>query len=332
MFDVEAVSELIESVAPVLGFVPERSLVVMPAVAGAGAVMRVDLDMISRAGALGEIAAVAAAGVPLVALFVSEDGANCALCEKEFAATAAALAEVLCRCAGKLVAAYVVDRLTEGGRWRCLDRGGVGGVLGDPAESKWGIAAAVSGRYIFGSRREIEELVTVDAGRVAHFEVLLGNVGPDGVGVAEAIAVARRVARGFLVAEGELAQVAAMLVDRSARDAMAALAASAASDEMEALWWALVRSLPGRWRVEALVLLAVSVYVRGDGVLARVALDAALEVDSSHTLARLLDRALTAGIEPSEIRVVATEMLSSAGLVNGEPLAKFVDAAMDGTW
>ena len=62
------------------------------------------------------------------------------------------------------------------------------------------------------------------------------------------------------------------------RDTVYALAVGFASDHVEALWARLSRVLPTPWRAEALVLLAFSAYVRGDGPLAGISLDAALDV------------------------------------------------------
>ena len=71
------------------------------------------------------------------------------------------------------------------------------------------------------------------------------------------------------------------------------------------MWASLTRTLPAPWRVEALVLLAFSAYARGDGPLAGVALQAALEVDSTHRMAGMLDAALQAGMRPDRIRELA---------------------------
>jgi hypothetical protein len=59
------------------------------------------------------------------------------------------------------------------------------------------------------------------------------------------------------------------------------------------------------WRAEALVLLAFSAYVRGDGPLAGVALEAALCGDPTHRMAGMLDTALQTGMRPEQIRELA---------------------------
>ena len=73
----------------------------------------------------------------------------------------------------------------------------------------------------------------------------------------------------------------------------------------EALCAILARTLPEPWRVEALVLLAFSAYVRGDGPLAGLSLEAALRCDPDHRMAGMLDTALQSGMRPERIRELA---------------------------
>jgi hypothetical protein len=77
------------------------------------------------------------------------------------------------------------------------------------------------------------------------------------------------------------------------------------SGEAEELWALLARTLPAPWRIEALVLLAFSAYARGDGPLAGVALETALDIDGSHRMAGMLDTALQTGLRPDRIRELA---------------------------
>lgn len=67
----------------------------------------------------------------------------------------------------------------------------------------------------------------------------------------------------------------------------------------------MARALPEPWRADALVLLAFSAYVRGDGPLAGVSLDAALRCSPEHRMAGMLDTALQTGMRPEQIRELA---------------------------
>jgi Domain of unknown function (DUF4192) len=106
--------------------------------------------------------------------------------------------------------------------------------------------------------------------------------------------------------DAELAALGCALTDVAVRDTLYALAVSETAGEAEALWALLSRALPQPWRVEALVLLAFSAYVRGDGPLAGVSLDAALRCAADHRMAGMLDTALRSGLRPEQIRELAT--------------------------
>lgn len=102
-----------------------------------------------------------------------------------------------------------------------------------------------------------------------------------------------------------VAEIAVALHDHEVRDALFALADSPHADAAEQLWAQLTRTLPGQNRAEAATLLAYFAYVRGDGPLAGIALDAALDADPRHRMAQLLHVALEAGIHPQRLRELA---------------------------
>ena len=79
------------------------------------------------------------------------------------------------------------------------------------------------------------------------------------------MAAAARVGEGQQLSDAELARLACALADVEVRDTLYALAVGQSAGEAESLWALLSRSLPTPWRVEALVLVAFSAYVRGDG-------------------------------------------------------------------
>ncbi len=89
------------------------------------------------------------------------------------------------------------------------------------------------------------------------------------------------------------------------RDIMFATSLSDQALAVEHLWAVLARSLPKPHRAEACSLLGFSAFARGDGTLAGIALDAALQDNSKHRLALLLDRALRSAAPPSLLHEVA---------------------------
>jgi alkylhydroperoxidase/carboxymuconolactone decarboxylase family protein YurZ len=116
---------------------------------------------------------------------------------------------------------------------------------------------------------------------------------------------AANVVDGLLPSDADMARLAYGLTDPQVRDTLYALAVGAEADAAESLWVTLSRSLPEPWRVEALVQVAFSAYARGDGPLAGVALEAALQCNPDHRMAGMLDQALQSGMRPDQIRELA---------------------------
>ena len=249
-----------------------------------------------------------AGGDGAVAVVVSADYA---VCPADVGQLIDALAVELRRCDTELVATYVVDRIAAGARWYCGDGCGAAGVLSDPATSLLADWAVLAGRRLYSSRDELTALVAADSDRAAELLPLLNRAGaPDRrSAVRAALTAARRLARGAALSDRELAAVGASLTDPRVRDRLFTAAASNRAAEAEALWTLLARVLPEPWRAEALVLLAVSAYVRGDGSLAGTAVLAALADDAEHPMAGMLDTALQDAVRPEEIR----ELLVPAG-------------------
>jgi len=309
---------LIAALPAVLGFVPEKSLVLVSLQEGRmGAVMRADLaaDLIDNLDRLAELAAASGAD-DVVAVVVDDDGALCPMCGADHRELCDALRAALERNGVGLYSAHVVDRVEVGGNWHCVDGCGVGGAVEDPAASPMAAAAVLDGRRLYGRRSELHAVIAVAdpafAQRLiepirAHAAVRQAQwqTDPDGRGrrdVHIALEVAARVYAGGQPMEGELAELACGLTDVAVRDTLYALAVGADSGAAEALWSVLSRCLPDPWRVEALVLLAFSAYARGDGPLAGISLEAALRSDPEHRMAGMLDTALQSGMRPEQIR------------------------------
>ncbi|WP_051183209.1 DUF4192 family protein [Nocardia vinacea] len=73
----------------------------------------------------------------------------------------------------------------------------------------------------------------------------------------------------------------------------------------ENLWVALTQALSGSDRADAATLLGYGAYIRGDGPLAGVALQAALDADPAHSMAILLETSLRTGMRPDTLRRLA---------------------------
>jgi Domain of unknown function (DUF4192) len=70
------------------------------------------------------------------------------------------------------------------------------------------------------------------------------------------------------------------------------------------LWLALTRALPTPLRANPAALLGAAAYLAGNGALASIALDTALQADPVHILIGLLRQALRVGISPDQLRDV----------------------------
>ena len=308
---------LIAALPAVLGFVPEKSLVLVTVDRGdMGCVMRVDLsDDLVRS--LEHVADVAAAARPdsAIAVVIDEEGANCRMCNDEHRELAGLLTTVLADRGIELLAAHVVDRVAAGGRWHCADGCGNAGTVDDPSASPLAAAAVLDGRRLYARRAELQEVIdVVDSARTEALAEVIEDSTPGPVerpddaaraDVEAAIAAASRVADAAELGDDVLVRLAWALTDIRVRDTLYALAVGENAGQAESLWAVLSRTLPEPWRVEALVLLAFSAYARGDGPLAGVSLEAALRGDPTHRMAGMLDTALQSGMRPEQIRDLA---------------------------
>lgn len=308
---VRALGEFVANIAGRLGFVPVESLVLVLGRAGVTvATLRVDII----AGQLGGGAArwaevVGRQGVDsAVAVIVSESVDR----ERQHEMVAEVDAELAGR-GCRVVAAVTVDRLEAGSRWTCLDDSEVCGVLGDPATSAAAVAAVVSGRRICGSPAELAATVAVDVERCAQVTPLIDGSRPvdRAAAVERVVRVGGRVAAGEAIPDSELAAVASSLVDQRVRDAVLGVDCGGGA---EALWSLVARVVPNPYRAEALTLLGCSAYLRGDGPMAGVAVEAVLSEVPGHRLASLLCVALDNGVPPDAVRGAVIRAAESIGL------------------
>lgn len=319
-FELNRPGAVIAALPAMLGFVPEKSLVLLSIDDGElGAVMRIDLSE-TVAEQVGHLAEVAAAADPeaVIAVIVDADGAGCPMCNDQYRDLCAALTDELFRHDIELWAVHVVDRIALGGRWHCVDGCGAGGLVDDPTASPLAAAAVLDGRRLYARRADLQAVIAVDrvrsaslTGLIAEHAALRDETHRDDPtacarrDVEAAMAAAAGVADGQQLGDTEIAGLACALADVEVRDTLYALAVGHSAGDAESLWALLARTLPTPWRAEALVLLAFSAYARGDGPLAGVSLEAALRCEPGHRMAGMLDTALQSGLRPEYIRELA---------------------------
>ena len=323
-YDLGRPASLIAALPAVLGFVPERSLTVVTLDGGAlGCVLRVDLAA-ALTGDTGQLAELAAAGGHDGAVAVIVDDDSYDVDDDSYddghidnATLADDLAWSLRDRGIELHAVLAVDRICAGGRWSCVCGCGAHGVIDDPACSPVAAAAVLDGRRLYRSRSELQQVIApADTPRADRLAVALraaGRTGSARTAVQAAIALAQRAGAGEQIADVDIVDVVGALGDPAVRDTLYALAVGSAAPDAETLWATLSRLLPAPWRVEVLTLLAFSAYVRGDGPLAGIALEAATTIDPDHRMASMLDRALQSGMRPEQIRELALTGYRTAG-------------------
>ncbi|MGY1814816.1 DUF4192 domain-containing protein [Blastococcus sp. SYSU D00820] len=109
---------------------------------------------------------------------------------------------------------------------------------------------------------------------------------------------------GTRLADAELARVLWGLRDPDVRDRALGLALGPQRAAAEVLWTECTRRAPVPLDAVPATLLAVSAWLRGDGALAGIALERALDSDPDLTLARLLADGLAACLPPAELRAL----------------------------
>ncbi|MEX7474263.1 DUF4192 domain-containing protein, partial [Mycobacterium adipatum] len=271
MHTVKAFGAVVGMLPAVLGFPPVQSLVAVALKGGeVSCVLRLDLADATGPGGVEQLVHAIKGGKAdgVIAVVVSEDAA------RDLALSAAIQDALDGLSAGvRVVGAVVVDRVQEGGRWRCADGCGASGAVSDPKSSVMAAAAVAEGRRLYGSRDEVVASVAVDGARAAAVARLMtgagGPVGDVAAAVRGVVAVARRVSEGAALSDEDLAGVGAVLTDVRVRDVLFTLVdCEALAGAAEGLWLQVARVVGWPFRGEALCLLAHAGYVRGDGVLA----------------------------------------------------------------
>lgn len=226
---------------------------------------------------------------------------------------------------GGLAAAFAVGELRAGAYWRTVwqARGSAtvfghefasDGTLSDPQASPAALHRAFeTGRVVLHSRSEIAAMMTP----VEHCtDLVCTAMTPAALRGPMCDADAPRLARVYeAVLEracgstsftcAQLNGLAEALVSVHVRDAAIGLSMTVHRDAAQSLWLDLTRRLSGTPRAAAATLLGHLHYMEGSGAFAATAFDVAREADPSYGLANLLDTALMNGMRPQELAGLA---------------------------
>ncbi|HEX5403614.1 MAG TPA: DUF4192 domain-containing protein [Pseudonocardiaceae bacterium] len=323
--------DLIASIPALLGFHPLDSLVVFglrgPRATDLTLVLRSDLPPPSRARELAHtlLLPLAQQGAVGIALVVVGGQGRCPDDDLPHR-------ELLARCEIAFVdnGIPVVHQLwtpgtVAGHRWRCYDESDCSGVLPDPGGTDLASHAAETGLPVYASRESIVATLTPEpldvlARRSASLDRFADAAEPvvDAPDPPQAkLDAVRSAIEAAVTAEPELSdddviQLADALADHRIRDVCLDFDRLPDIGAAERLWTALARATPAPERAEPACLLAYSAYVRGDGVLAGIALAEAEEADPGHRLSGLLRGALSIGLSPSKLRVAGVRAATFA--------------------
>ncbi|GAB4584880.1 DUF4192 domain-containing protein [Nocardia sp. IFM 10818] len=333
--------EFIAAVPAMLGFPPARSLVVTalredpgaPERAGVDVVVRLDLDNPGRAATAEILERVAGVcvqhnAIAAIALIVDDRATPPAEHHRGVRARRHrdlihALEHRLDADGIPLAGAWAVTGIGAELPWWSLLGSARRGRQPDPASSMVTLRQVLEGRPLRGSRAELTDLVAVDSEVRAQVVAVLDAATAEAARqLARAVrhgdpdsytrAALRKVLWHIANVESgarpdppELAELAVTLRDKAVRDMLFGLMPGRHADAAESLWLQLTRVLPDPDRAEAAALLGYAAYVRGDGPLAGIALEAALSADPEHRMAVLLDIGLHTGMHPNRLHRLA---------------------------
>ncbi|ADG78447.1 hypothetical protein TPAU25S_02004 [Tsukamurella paurometabola] len=317
---IDDVGELIAAVPALLGFVPERSVVLLvhdDVTGRIGATARTDLGL-TRAGTLrvdcrrhlGQaVGLLRRQGADrLYALVVDDRRLTKAVPALVDCLETVVSAEPTLGAEVVLADLFFVSAIADGARWLC--RHGESGAVTDPATSPVALAAALEGRPVRASRTELVALLAAAGRGIGRADCLAAASNVSDRDPAELLgavvaAVLQVGSRPEPLGDADVAVLGGALLDVNVRDAALSLSLSVVADDALEMFAELARRLRGTPRAAAALLVAASAYARGDGPLTGIALDAALAADPGYRAARLLAAAFENGISPRAVSAAA---------------------------
>jgi hypothetical protein len=226
-----------------------------------------------------------------------------------------------------IVHALWVPVVEAGETWWCYEDDECTGQVRDPDSSAITAMHALAGVVRYASRAEMAAHLDPDSeDRVAHRAQLLAEHAAEHAGadpaakwdvVRAAIDVTTEQSSPELDDE-QIVRIANALSDPLVRDNCLPLLLTGQADAAERLWTTLTRAVPAPERAQPASLLAVHAYLRGEGVLANMALDVALCADPDHQLALLIREAIDRGTPPGRLRRMLEESVAWAEQVDVE--------------
>lgn len=328
--ELSAPGDLIAAIPGLLGFPPDDSIVLVGFTEAGekqvelASAMRTDLpppeDVPGVAGQL--CFAMRGNGADLAAAVVVSAGADPpALPHRDLIQ---ALDDLLDEHGIQLVHSAWVAATVLGQTWWCYCDDECTGQVPDPRDSPFAVAWTPSDAPIFASRDEMAAQLAPDPeDQLAHRAELLaadrralaGEVAVDTyrTHLREMLDATARATGPPALDDAQLARLGAALSHPDVRDHCFVTMLDEHPTAAERLWTVLTKALPAPERAEPACLLAMHAYLRGEGVLAGMALDAAVEASPDHRLAWLLRATIDTGTPPESLRRLLAMSISEAG-------------------
>ncbi|MFC4858517.1 DUF4192 family protein [Actinophytocola glycyrrhizae] len=223
----------------------------------------------------------------------------------------------------QLIHASWVRTLSHGERWQCYLDPQCTDTIPDPQASTWATATAIAGDVTYRNREDMAAQLAPDPPEtLARREELLdahlrnpstpytgADLEADVTLVTNMLTDAERTPELPTLTDRQVVRLARALSHPEVKDECMAAALTETPHSAERLWTVLVRALPAPERAEPAVLLALSAYLRGAGVLAALAVRTALDANPGQALAVLLHMALTRGLPPHHLRSLLVESI-----------------------
>ncbi|WP_405132918.1 DUF4192 domain-containing protein [Nocardia sp. NBC_01388] len=230
-----------------------------------------------------------------------------------------ALQDRLAGCDVVLAGAWGVSRIGDTAEWWNIELPQCHGLVPDPSASQVAATRVFDGLALRSSREELADSIAVDeaireqvsaalpiAVAEAHrrFVRAIEINNPDAysrMALWQVMSVITQARDLVEISPRTIAEVAVALRDPAVRDVMFGVGGGTHARAAEDLWGVLTRALPDPDRAESAMLLGFSAYLRGDGVLAGIALEQALASDPEHRMAVLLDIGLQTAMPPARL-------------------------------
>jgi hypothetical protein len=205
-----------------------------------------------------------------------------------------------------------VPAIEAGQRWISYVELGQMGAVPDPGTSPATAAMAfLAGDVTYADRNEFEAQLKGDpAADLSRRAELLRSQPP--VAVADAIEIVHQAVDRMKdvtarLDDDTIVSLAHALTHPRVRDAALAIALTDLAQPAEILWTHLARATPRSHVTHPATLLAFAAYLRGNGALAGLALDVAIDADQPSELAGLLRIALHNSTTPCQLKDLLTE-------------------------